>query len=435
MDWEMTMALGATSENRQDSSASIAGDGAVRQVLVVDDSRGQRRLLSTQLSRWGYQVLEAASGQEALAVCATNSIDLILSDWMMPGMTGLDFCRAFRAQDHARYVYFILLTSKSEKGEVAHGLDVGADDFLTKPVHGPELRARIQAGERILQMERELQSKTKLIEATLQELQGLYDSIDRDLVQARKIQESLVPERHLQFGPSQVSLLLKPSGHVGGDLVGAFSPGPNRLGFYNIDVSGHGVTSALMTARLAGYLSGQYLDQNIALEQKFSRFFNFRPPEDVARILNERLLSDNGVEEYFTMVYGYIDFVSGHVKMVQAGHPHPAILRAGGQVEFIGSGGLPVGLIPGAMFESFEFILSKGDRILLYSDGFSEAVRKDGTMLEEAGLRKLLSDSRAARGPDFLDDVFWKLTEWRQGAPQDDDISAVLLEYEGPNQG
>jgi len=149
----------------EDESTSEMKDGEpeiVRKVLVVDDSRLQRRILSAQLRRWGYEVIEASSGDEALSICHHDPPDIVLSDWMMPGMSGLDFCRQFRALDRETYGYFILLTSKSEKGEVARGLDVGADDFLSKPVNGSELRARIHAGERILRMERELTRKNRM---------------------------------------------------------------------------------------------------------------------------------------------------------------------------------------------------------------------------------------------------------------------------------
>ena len=227
-------------------------NGSVRRVLVVDDSRLQRRILVASLKKWGFEVVEADSGEAAMEICSTDPPDLILSDWMMPGMNGLEFCRAFREQSKESYSYFILLTSKSEKNEIAQGLDAGADDFLTKPVSSDELRARISAGERILRMQRELSEKNRIVSDTLDELQRVYDAIDRDLVQARKIQQSLVPELSRKFGSSSVSLLLKPCGHIGGDLVGMFSPGVNRLGFYSIDVSGHGITSAMMTARLGG---------------------------------------------------------------------------------------------------------------------------------------------------------------------------------------
>jgi sigma-B regulation protein RsbU (phosphoserine phosphatase) len=141
-----------------DSSIEISQDGqdsSIRRVLVVDDSRLQRRILVASLKKWGFEVVEAESGEAAMEICLADPPDLILSDWMMPGMNGLEFCRAFREQSKDNYSYFILLTSKSEKNEVAEGLDAGADDFLTKPVSSDELRARISAGERILRTVRE----------------------------------------------------------------------------------------------------------------------------------------------------------------------------------------------------------------------------------------------------------------------------------------
>ena len=417
---------------QQQRATNATGNAGRLRVLVVDDSRMQRRILSASLRQWGFAVDEADSGHAGLKQCRIHPPDLVLSDWMMPGMDGLEFCQRFRQLQRESYGYFILLTSKKEKDAVSRGLDCGADDFLTKPVDTAELRARINAGQRVLKMERELHAKSQRLASALDELQELYDAIDRDLVQARKIQESLVPERFRAFGKTQVSMLLKPCGHVGGDLVGYFRPGKNRLGLYSIDVSGHGITSALMTARIASYLSGRYLDQNIALTRRLERFFVMRPPCEVARILNERLLSDSGVEEYFTMVYATIDLRSGRVQMVQAGHPHPIIHRADGAIEFVGKGGLPIGLIHGAKYESFEVSLAPGDRLLLCSDGFTESEDASGEMLGEDGLAQLLKHQTGRHGPEFLDDMFWQLSQREGTATMADDVSAVLLDYFGP---
>ena len=237
-----------------------------RRVLVVDDSRAQRRILTVQLERWGYQVVEAASGEAALDLCRAQTFDIVMSDWMMPGMTGLELCRAYKDLPREGYGYFVLLTSKSEKAEVAAGLETGADDFLAKPVSSEELRARLRVGERIVGMHMELVAKNRLIGATLDQLQKLYDSLDRDLVEARKLQQSLVMDRQRDFGPCKASALFRPSGHVGGDLVGSFQINPLHVAIYSVDVSGHGVASAMMTARLAGLLSGGTPDQNIAAD-------------------------------------------------------------------------------------------------------------------------------------------------------------------------
>ena len=316
---------------------------------------------------------------------------------------------------------------------MARGLDAGADDFLIKPVSSDELRARIAAGDRVLEMQRELSEKNRLIEKALDELKVAHDAIDKDLIQARKIQESLVPELTRDFGKSRVSMLLKPCGHIGGDLVGMFSPGVNRLGFYSIDVSGHGITSAMMTARLGGYLSSNHFDQNVAMEKRFDKFYALLPPEQVAEMLNCRLMADAGVEEYFTMVYAIVDLRNGHLKMVQAGHPHPLVLRQDGSAEFLGEGGLPIGLLPDVSFQRIETYLQPGDKLMLYSDGFTECRLADGGLLEEEGLQQMARDCAPDRsGTEFLDDMFWRLTQaMAPGSGMDDDVSAVFFEYNG----
>ncbi|HBR37340.1 MAG TPA: fused response regulator/phosphatase, partial [Sulfitobacter pontiacus] len=210
---------------------------AIKTAMVVDDSALQRRILMATLSRWGFDVQEAASAEEALAVCEQNLPDLIISDWIMPGMSGLQFCEAFRKLSKGSYGYFILLTAKSDKSEVVKGLDSGADDFVSKPVNVDELRARIMAGERILTMQRELSSKNRVISEALDALQNVHDALDRDLDEARKFQKSLLQEPFCAFDAGAVSLMLRSSGHVGGDLVGYFTAG-NSIGIYGLDVSG-----------------------------------------------------------------------------------------------------------------------------------------------------------------------------------------------------
>ncbi|MEO0855073.1 MAG: response regulator, partial [Cyanobacteria bacterium J06648_11] len=211
-----------------------------RRALVVDDSRAQRRILASSLKRWNYEVLEAESSLEALRLASETPPDFVLSGWMTSQMSGLDLCQALRGLERDGYGYFILLTSKSGKSDIASGLSAGADDFLTKPFHSAELRARLLAGERILRMQEELVEKNRVITQTLEKISTLYDSINNDLEQARNLQQSLVPDRAKHYEEADISFLLRPSGHVGGDLVGHFKIGKTRLGLFAIDVSGHG---------------------------------------------------------------------------------------------------------------------------------------------------------------------------------------------------
>ena len=409
------------------STGATAATCAKRRVLVVDDSRFQRRILKAMLSKWGYEVTEAASGAEAMEIAGKNLPDVVISDWMMPGMTGLEFCNAFRALSQDHYAYFILLTSKSEKAEIALGLDSGADDFVTKPVDKNELRARITAGERILQMQRELSE-------TLGELRVVYDLLERDLKEAKKLQQSLIREKFLSLPTGDVSLILRSSGHVGGDLVGFFDGGKDLLGLYAIDVSGHGVSSALMTARLAGYLSGTAPDQNVALQRGSDGLYSALPPQEVVKTLNDLVLNEMETEHYFTFMLGIVNIQTGAVTICQAGHPHPVIQRANGEIEQSGTGGFPVGLLAGVDFEQFEVALDAGDRLLIVSDGVTECPDPVGEMLDESGAARIVTQSRDLKGTAFLDGLVEELAIFAQTEDFPDDVSAILFEFKGPGQ-
>ncbi|MHA7874854.1 PP2C family protein-serine/threonine phosphatase [Roseivivax sp.] len=400
---------------------------------MADDSPPQRLTLAHTLSQWGYEVELAESGLEALEICRAAPPDLILSDWMMPGMDGVAFCRAFRDQFDAHFAYFILLSARGDDAAIAHGLEAGADDFLTKPVSPEELRARLTAADRLVTKQRDLAAKNRQISETLEKLQTAYASIERDLGHARRIQDSLVPERMRDFGGARVSLLLAASGHVGGDLVGSFEAAPGQIGFYGIDVSGHGIAASMVAARVAGYLNDRYPEQNIAFARRADCGYALDPPETVARRLNDRLSADPGIEEYLTMSYARVDLRRGVLELVLAGHPRPLLLRASGEMQFLGEGGLPIGLVETVQHDRLTVPLHPGDRLLLYSDGFIETILSSGRDLGEAGLRDLVADVPAVmEGPAFLDALFEALQlAANAGGRLEDDVSAALLEFGG----
>jgi sigma-B regulation protein RsbU (phosphoserine phosphatase) len=361
-----------------------------RSVLVVDDSRLQRRILSSMLNRWGFEVIEASTRAEALEMCRKSRPEFIFSDWMMPELNGPNFCRAFRKLYPNDYSYFILLTSKSEKNDIAKGLDSGADDFLTKPVNAPELRARITAGERILSMQSELQHQNALIQDTLDELKGLYAAINSDFLEAQKLQQSLIREHERQIGPFHITQFIKSSGHVGGDLVGFFEAGPSHLGVFGVDVSGHGISSALFTARVAGYFSSGSVEQNLALETCADGIPCPRAPEDVMADLNHQVLHDIETDLYFTMVLADLNLETGLLRFAQAGHPHPVLQSNKNTFLHLGTGGMPVGLIDDITFERTKHLMRPGDRLFIVSDGVTECPDPSGALLDQEGFEQML---------------------------------------------
>jgi sigma-B regulation protein RsbU (phosphoserine phosphatase) len=303
-------------------------------------------------------------------------------------------------------------------------------------VDGGELRARLAAGERILEMQQMVTERNRELQDALLRLEAIQSALDRDLVEARRLQQSLVPRRFHDFGRTSVSLLLQPSGHIGGDLVGTFPIGNERIGFYGIDVAGHGIASALMTARLAGHFAGDTPDRNIALTTGPDGAVVMRPPDEICTLLNQMAVAEFDAGQYFTLLVGEHDLTSGLVRLAQAGHPSPLLLRADGTVAFLGDGGLPVGLVEPATYGTQEILLDPGDRLFIHSDGMTECPAKDGALLDDVGLAAIASRNRALRGPDFLDALVRDILRHAGGADFADDVSAVLIERsaEAPGQ-
>ncbi|GAB1361253.1 SpoIIE family protein phosphatase [Rhodobacter sp.] len=418
----------ATKDDFQDDEDD---GGAAFRVLVVDESRAQRNILAMCLRKWGYEVIEASSGDEALAICSTVAFGFVISGWVMSGMTGVEFCNKFKSLPRDDYGYFILLTSKSEKSEIADGLLAGADDFVPKPVGSDELHARLRAGQRILSMRSELVEKNRLIAQNMKELQKLYDSLDRDLIEAQKLQQTLVRERFRDLGPATVSLMTQCSGRVGGDLVGSFQIDESRVAVYSVDVSGHGVASAMMTARLAGILCGTSPDQNLAFHQFPDGRRKVRRPSQIAQAFNRLMIEDIQVEQYFTMCYAELDLRTGRVVLAQAGHPHPMVLRRDGRLEVVGTGGLPIGLIPDAEYHDSHLILAPGDRLFLMSDGLTECPGASGADLGEEGLGQMVRRLADLPSTALLEALIWDLTRFAGTDQFRDDVSGVLLDYRG----
>jgi len=146
-------------------------------ILIAGDDAMARRLLEGVLLEWGYEVLVTGDGLEAARILTSEDPPPVaILDWAMPGMTGVDVCRRVRETPSASTLYLLLLTARGEQDDVVAALEAGADDFVVKPFHPPELRARVRVGERIARLQRSLADRVAALEralAQVMDLQGL----------------------------------------------------------------------------------------------------------------------------------------------------------------------------------------------------------------------------------------------------------------------
>jgi len=401
---------------------------SLMKVLLVDDSKSQRITLSALLKKSGYEVTAAADGYEALELIkADGPPPFIISDWIMPGMTGPELCQKIRKNYPDGNTYLILLTSKTDKADVSAGLLAGADDFLSKPLHKEELDARMVAGLRILKLQQSLMARNDQLDRTHKQLTAIHEKLEDDLKAAAKLQQVYIPPEYHQFEQWEIATIYKPCTYIGGDLVGYFPISDNKIGIYSIDVAGHGVSAALKTVTLAQSLNPYEKQANLAFEPMPDGTMRTREPHELMAELNRRHQDDSETDQYFTMVYAIIDRTNGAVKMCQAGHPNPLVLAPNGETHFVGDGGAPVGLFSFAEYDTVEFILQPQDQLFLFSDGVTECEWPDGSLWDEDGLSTMFATQQGLNIAQFPSQLIDKLSSVHGASEFTDDVSGVLI--------
>ncbi|MBM4200220.1 MAG: fused response regulator/phosphatase, partial [Gammaproteobacteria bacterium] len=398
------------------------------EILLVDDDPTTLLVIGLRLRTLQFDVTEARDGLEAQEILRQRSVSLVLCDWNMDGMDGIDLCRWLRADTTRPYTYFILLTGRNDKQSLIEGMDAGADDFLVKPVDPEELKVRIRAGQRIIELQAQLAEKNRALEHFNSELQQRYDSVYReldgankvyrtlchDIDAAAKLQQSLLPQP-TTLGGIRTDGLFLPAQMLAGDMFGYFALDDEHLAFFILDVSGHGVPSALFSFSVAQILTPS--GQNYSLLKRpitSPPYFSLTPPAQVAAELNAHFASADDRDIYFTMIYGLIHQPSGTVTLVQAGHPAPVLVQGGGGgVRSIGSGGFAIGLFPDLPYEEITLRMKAGDRLVLYSDGIVECHNQQGEPYGQERLEALLRERADGSLERLVPAIRGELLAWR----------------------
>lgn len=421
-------------EQLTDSNFSEAMDV---KVLIVDDSKSYRHMMAAMLSQWGFSICEAEDGECALRQLAQQSVHIVISDWEMPVMDGVELCQAIRNNDFGHYIYVILVTARQTLDDLLTGMAAGADDFLSKPVNQNQLRARLHAAERVLSLENTLAARNEKISYA-------YRQIESDLQAAAKLQHSVLPTHNLSFAGFEADWMFLPSAYVSGDLLNYFSVDERHIAFFSVDVAGHGVSAAMLSLAVAReFMTGRISSQLLVCRNVGGDSFPVAPHKVVGE-LNQRFCLDNDeVFSYYTLIYGVIDIMTGQGTLCQAGHPTPFVVRTGGELLAVGQGGMPVGLFTDAEYQDSEFTLDIGDRLYLYSDGIIECENDQQALFGEENLQQLLCENRMLPKSQVFERVEQALNTWC-GEPENpkkqvtkpsrifnDDISLMVIERMG----
>ena len=396
-------------------------------ILVVDDARDMQLILRRILTLLGHHVQLASNGQEAWDLLQNQTFQVVISDWLMPVMDGPTLCRKIRAATFEHYVYIILLTGMSSKQSLIQGMDAGADDFATKPIVREELEVRLRAAQRVLALESTLEEKNHHLAEVNRSLSIAQQRIQSDLKRAAILQAGVLPTQKV-LGRLCVDWFYQPAQYIGGDTFNYFSLGDGLMMFYSIDISGHGISSALLSMSIQSLLgsTGELYCLDELTRNNAPRF-----PALLAERLNYQLCHLLEADDhYLTLILGVVDTVQRQLHFVQAGHPRPFLFNPITQhLTLVECSGFPIGLLPQAEYETITLPFPLGSRFVVYTDGLLELETANNEAVSEAWLQDFLQTAVSDSATQVVSALSQQLILGDADSHRPDDISLLIIDF------
>ena len=375
------------------------------QILVIDDDTAVQELLRRTLKKQGYEVTVASNGEDGVAQAQKLRPALIICDWIMPRLTGIDVCRRVKADPELSTTQFFLLTSLGSIADRVKGLDAGADDFISKPIELNELQARVRAGLRLHQLSRDLKIAKQSLEA--------------ELAEAAEYVQSLLPDPMRE--PITIEAKFIPSRQLGGDCFDYNWLDADYLAIYLLDVAGHGLRAALPSVAVLNLLRSRALPN-----------IDYYKPSDVLRALNTTFQMSYQNDKYFTIWYGVYNRISRQLVYASAGHP-PAVLisqspASTAKIQRLKTPGMPVGMFPDAPYVDNCCDVEDLSTLYIFSDGVYEIHQPDGNIWGLDPFIDLLAAYNGASA-DQLEMVLNYIQNLNAKAVFDDDWSLLKVNF------
>jgi sigma-B regulation protein RsbU (phosphoserine phosphatase) len=329
---------------------------------------------------------------------------------MMPEMDGYEVCRLLKSNSATQHIPVIFLTAKGETEDEAHGFELGAADYISKPVSPAILTARVRTHLTLKRNMEELQAAYAIIKRQ-------KDRMEQELTVAAEIQASLLPAGKPAFperGDIDLWAELYPAREVGGDLYDFYFLDENHLCFCVGDVSGKGVPASLFMAITKTLIKSRSLDD--------------RSTASIVTHVNAALSEDNEMAMFVTLFLGILDLETRDLTYTNGGHNPPLIKRRDGQLEVVDTRHGPiVGGVPGITFQEGRLRLDPGDLLLSFTDGVTEAMNSDNGLYTSDRLESLITNTQLDSSERTVGAVMADVERFEAGAERADDITILAL--------
>jgi len=371
-------------------------------ILIVDDEMINRKILVNQFSIHHYDTITADSGYKAIDILEQTDKrvpDLILLDIMMPGISGYETCKKIRERFSIYQLPILMLTAKTETSSIIKGFESGANDYILKPCNSKELFSRVES---FLKLKDLIEKDINLTEK------------NKEFTIAYDILLSLLPEKKLDLDCLQMEIWYEPMEEIGGDLYDFFKIDDERIGVLIADVSGHGLSAALLASML---------------KISFSIFKDLiYEPAELFRAINNSLF-DKLKNRFITAAYLILNIKTGELFYSNAGHWPLYILNKKNLNELYVKGGM-IGLSKEMKFNQKNIQLTKGDRIVLFTDAVVEARNKEGELFGEKNFISLLESNAKLPSVDFLNHTRESIVQWQESEIFEDDVTMLVMDFD-----
>ena len=379
-------------------------------ILAVDDNIVNIKVLSQFLLKQNYDVVTAESGEEAIEKFQSENPDIILMDIMMDGMSGLEATAKIKALSGDRWVPVIFMSALASDEDKIRGLDVGGDDYITKPIEFNILGAKLKAIQRIADIQHKLSE-------TMLELQQYKQAEEDEQGMAYELMESLFDIGHLEGKNFHVWHI--PATRFSGDLIVAEKPSNDRFYLLHADSTGHGLTAALPLLPV-------------------SQTFNHMAQKGysvghIAKRMNQQLKSVMPINRFVAVTIVLVDYENNIVEIWNGGNPPIFVIDENKKVvKKFDSNHLALGILPDESFDTkTEFLACEGNNsIVLYSDGLIEAENAKGEIFDEDMLLDVLKGAENAE--QLRNNIVEAVSSHLDGEAAHDDMSLVVINTQNP---
>lgn len=373
-------------------------------VLVVEDHPLSRKMLESMLLK-SYEVMSAESGMQAIEIAQNKKPDLVLLDIEMPGLDGFQTLEILKNGIIDQATPVIFLTAREDSQSRETGLEAGAVDYITKPYDKQELSIKVKNHLALYEARKEIEARNRVMA--------------REMEMASQLQNSLLPQELPQLQKLSLFACYKPVSEAGGDFYDVIELPDNRIGFVQVDVSGHGVASAMVGAMF---------------KMAFHSFARLTvSTSGLLKVINDEMYKVLPDSDFLTVFYGIINIDTLELTFTNAGHPKPLLFRSADRsITELYEGGPLVGAFNGMEYDEETVQLASGDSLLVFTDGVTESLRIDEANSQnvyygEERLAEVFRNSQGLQDDQAIALIMNDLETFRGSTSFDDDISLLMV--------